>query len=653
MPTNHLCTDNCWKNRTSDKYKLKCVLCDANFNSKCFGIKELSIVASIQSNKYVSFICDKCLDKTSKSKLSRRSNCKQITTPSSGSKSNSILCTDKRYQNKAAPDDVSTQSFISIDESSVTNVCTNNGISNNKDETIDLKLSKLFEKLNSLESLVGNISNNSTATAANVSIDNIFKLVLKIDDKINKLHNIDNEKSSLQQIFSRIDSKNLNQTPVHPRTLSIRDATFNHSVSNWSMQNDSIEEIPDVFAGRPSVLIKQTIDDDIVEILKNSDKITWETLDFLTKEIKLQNEKLDTLIQSKYDKSISPMESPLVQSVLDSNISMDNSNSTPNLILQQTNENYVDIFAPMSAQDHQPTTSQITLESTGNFVDVNKPKEAMTHNFENVIKVVPESLKPNVKQKRLMPNSPVGKPGMHSVNHATNEISSSEAQFGHVSRGETSNFSNHLDQTDVFSNTMLDNEIITTPINILNFNATSETISNLVNNQAASLDTENSSVDSDSSVLSNTSISFMVEHIHDISGDHIAGKSDETASGNANTSKFSEVLHELYLSNVPTDITETDIIEYIDAKGISNTNDIKVTKLVKPNTDLSLLTFISYKIDTVDSIAHILSDQRFWPNKCVIKKFVQKTKKQNIISNSKTASSQNFRITRRESDRQT
>lgn len=151
----------------------------------------------------------------------------------------------------------------------------------------------------------------------------------------------------------------------------------------------------------------------------------------------------------------------------------------------------------------------------------------------------------------------------------------------------------------------------------------------------------------------NTQNSIRIESIHDISGDHIAGNSastDITVTDNA-TSAGSDIssvdaakLYELHLTKLPVDITECDIVQYIAKKGVLNADSIKLHKLVKRNADLSSFSFVSFKIDTTESIAKRLCERHFWPDKCIIKNFVHKNvdKKRPIAST--VASAQNFRL---------
>lgn len=160
----------------------------------------------------------------------------------------------------------------------------------------------------------------------------------------------------------------------------------------------------------------------------------------------------------------------------------------------------------------------------------------------------------------------------------------------------------------------------------------------------------NASATSTSSV-SNDSI--RIETIHDISGDHIDGNSASTdnvitnvnhSAGPDNSSVDAARLYELHLTKLPVDITENDVKQYIARKGVLNVDSITLHKLVKRNVELSSLSFVSFKIDTTESIAKRLCEKQFWSDNCVIKKFVHKNRNNIRPIASTVASAQNFRL---------
>lgn len=167
-----------------------------------------------------------------------------------------------------------------------------NESADNSPDTIAL-LKEINERLTKLESK-GESAFKSDYSSENSKMESIFKMTIKIDDKIDKLHTTNAAKSNLQQIISAID-KNTSASffPIN-KSNNLRNNGHNNSLlENWSMQNDSLDESSNIFAGRPSLMVKQTVDDDILEILKNSDQTTWDSIDLLSREIKTQNTKLD------------------------------------------------------------------------------------------------------------------------------------------------------------------------------------------------------------------------------------------------------------------------------------------------------------------------------------------------------------------------
>lgn len=133
----------------------------------------------------------------------------------------------------------------------------------------------------------------------------------------------------------------------------------------------------------------------------------------------------------------------------------------------------------------------------------------------------------------------------------------------------------------------------------------------------------------------NNSIDSVLDQ--DLSYDHIDGgkTTNVTPIVDIDSSDVysSAANRELHLTKLPTDITEDDIHKYLQSKGVPST-DVKLTKLFKNDTDLSLLSFISYKIDTKESTAQLLTSKDFWPAYCVIKNFNHKNpkRKRNIAS---------------------
>lgn len=81
---------------------------------------------------------------------------------------------------------------------------------------------------------------------------------------------------------------------------------------------------------------------------------------------------------------------------------------------------------------------------------------------------------------------------------------------------------------------------------------------------------------------------------------------------------------ELYVTKFKTNITSSHIGQYMDSMGVSIDHNTRITPLINPNRDLNMLSFISFKIDTTEDIAKIITSDNFWPKGCCIKNFIHK-----------------------------
>lgn len=88
---------------------------------------------------------------------------------------------------------------------------------------------------------------------------------------------------------------------------------------------------------------------------------------------------------------------------------------------------------------------------------------------------------------------------------------------------------------------------------------------------------------------------------------------------------------ELYVSKFSNRTTCDDLKHYISHNGGIDASKLNIIRLTKRDQDISLLSFVSFKIETDDTTAIQLLEPGFWPLNCDIKKFVNKKKKSPII----------------------
>lgn len=229
------------------------------------------------------------------------------------------------------------------------------------------------------------------------------------------------------------------------------------------------------------------------------------------------------------------------------------------------------------------------------------------------------------------------KDNVNSLNNKFDSLYANIMNVASYSRNISSNLSSAPSQSAL---TQENNEISSPDLNL---NLTETIPNSLLVQELIEAHNDNATHINQIPAQSNSFNSSSHDSIFDISGDHIDGSSQQSSNVNID----STCNHELYLTRLPIDITDEDIFHYIKEKGITDTNNIKLSKLVKKNTDLTSLTFISFKIDTTDSIAKVFTSKDFWPDKCVIKKFVQKKTQHTRKSNANIptiASVRNFRL---------
>lgn len=82
---------------------------------------------------------------------------------------------------------------------------------------------------------------------------------------------------------------------------------------------------------------------------------------------------------------------------------------------------------------------------------------------------------------------------------------------------------------------------------------------------------------------------------------------------------------EFYVTKFTPSTTTEMIADYMHKNGVSDLENTKVTCLVPRNKDRSTINFVSFKIDTIESVAKLITNAGFWPKKCLIKEFVQKS----------------------------
>lgn len=398
--------------------------------------------------------------------------------------------------------------------------------------------------------------------------------------------------------------------------------------------NESVNDSMNEMSNRPSLMIRQSIDDDVLSLIRNTEQRTWDTIDVLKNMIEKQNDKVDAILRHcenkpvVTDNEITKITSPLVESIqidtindnvsrlvrnfdsLLENLNTHNSHSQLQLLENEalnamsdlsheensprlrnsTSNLYVTDMNLHTNNQHVQLCSEDSTHVTGNSIGVSKPsKEAIAHKKVITEKVDAETFKQG--QKMRMHNSPADRPGndmaildiekdlVEQINSEKSNLSgdSELAIRSALEQSISSTFLNPLAQTFGFSSTQ--NVNVRRHFQQINTSA----IANLSNGDG---------------------IAETIEYL------------DETEK---------DELTDLYVSKFSNNTTCDDVLNFLSHHQFSSDmSNIRVHRLTKKNQDVSRLSFVSFKIETNREIGERLLHANFWPKGSYIKEFVRK-----------------------------
>lgn len=244
----HICNEAC-KGRATNI--VICFGCQGKFYLKCFpGLNDQSIYAKINSpDSHLHFICGQCLPN-----------------PSNARRSSAKLSTNNQTQ------DIN-QINISI-------------------QAILDKLSSTTQRddndsLSALTKRIDNASNDLTKMIT--KLNSVYENTVNFAAKFSSIPTNDTLKEATANICKSLETKlkeisNAISEPMH----------YDTAVLDWTLKNDSIISISDTpqhkkptmnFSDTPkqrqSIIVKQTVDDTVMNVLKTSEETTWKSIDAL------------------------------------------------------------------------------------------------------------------------------------------------------------------------------------------------------------------------------------------------------------------------------------------------------------------------------------------------------------------------------------
>lgn len=564
MPVNHVCSDKCFAKRTAAKIITKCRNCDMQCNLMCYGTSSDYPKNGIDKNSNFNFVCTKCFNSLFLSKNRRSSVTDNRAAPSVDGSSSST----NNKSNDTARNSNSNQLEFSTAVISILDRL--NEIENN----MSTNMNKMHQ---SLEQTV----NKDTATE---NFDSLLREILKASHTLSKVATHEHLKDSVANICTSIDKRmpdkvndsiseiSSNKPHALLKSLMTNNIDSRHSLDfSFSVLNDSANAT-ESNSGRQSIIVQQNIDDGILEIVKNAEETTWKSLDILNAEIKCQSERL--------------------------------------IDIQNTIKLIAPVNVPVASQSRSPLTESIIHDNIDKILNevtyLNNKSTLFYDNFSSMIKSSsPPSLSLN------MPQNNADNDAIVNLNHnTTNQLEHQVFDILESIENDDGNSSFVTPPTDYSTHAGM----IKTISNIgssLSETTPSQADKTLSLNDELAL---SASLDATTTSLSVMSPPNEVSH---------AGIDSSTAYPNE-TQRTVILNREFHVTKFNPAITPLQIKDYIVKKIDCNSCDIRVFRLTKKNQDLTKLKYVNFKIETLDYVANIISEQSFWPLHCSISPFIRK-----------------------------
>lgn len=550
----HKCREKCGRLSTKfDNRKINCFGCGDLFHAQCYNLNLDTVLHKqhFKLNSHVQFMCSSCYELLHQFITTQRTDNATASQLAKTNTSNKSCSTDNVTDN--------------TNNNAIAGNHSTRAPSNTDDETLQLHASvkELIAKLSTPPPPTPSVC--TISSDFETKIDNIYQLLIRANDKIEGVHTRTEESESIKIVTSLLEKLfKSNDNPNSTKSNNLLDVS---KINDWSMHCDQNNDSIGATTGRPSFILQQTIDEDVLGILRNFESRNWDAQDRIMKDLKDQSRKMDTMLSHNNDRIIATS-----LDHIDDRLSSQ-SEKLNELLRSANTKSITPIASPLISTildiSSTSSASDDSVLLTGNLPIVDKAniKEAMSQKTTN--NNVPETSKN--WQKRQMPSLPGGEPGI--------ELTPAELSSSHL---------------------------VVTPNNL------GPSTSNGQNNLHAS----SSSIIDD---IINSSPEELEAQVLDVMSEFDALQSQLPPMIRAR--------RELYLSRFKTHFTDKDIMHYMHQRGIDVT-DTRVIRLTKKEQDISLLSFVSFKIETDDDTAVLLKQPDFWPYAISAVDFVQKSHNQ-------------------------
>lgn len=603
--------------RNGDNRVIYCLVCNEIYYTQCFDLKLDSVKhkSFFQPNSHVQFICASCYEPLVKliAQSSQQQQQQQAHADKTRSTDNSQ---DKNHSSKTSN---SNSTLASSQSANGTNCGNSNNISTNNNIAIDL-LKSFENKLLQMELTMQEFNKvqKSQAEASLKHEEAVCNEISKINENCNKLL-VDSAKTthSLSKVATvdQLKSSTSNICSSIEKTVKSKPTPGNSNALDWSVLNDSLSA-DDATNGRPSILIRQSIDDSIVDMLKNSDSTTWKSLDLLFEKLQEQSDRVNDNVNSIGD------DIRLLTTKIENSL-----------------KNNMTVRSPLMDSIFHDTLS------------------------DNINKILSEitNLNKNSQQQNLIAMS-----NDVRVQNSTEIDSNVDRLAGHSQHNvdiSTRSSTDLLNSTEVFPMSQLANEMnaftsnnITDDSTVLNISAGRRQYSQGVHSANGTPRTEAATVNNNSIAVHEAASNSTVSRSHvDMTGSQSTSTEDLSFMNFQPLNNLNNLINsseeqctncscniELHLSNATPNTTVDEIVNYININCDTNTRAsraFRVYKLLKKNQDTTNLKFVNFKVECCSHLSHIITRNNFWPTHCKIKPFVRRN-----VGQFSQPSNGNFRI---------
>lgn len=590
----HMCNDSC-KGRTNT---ITCFMCGELFYSKCFSL-DIPTQTKINSiDSCLRFVCGTCQSNFSTNKrksLGRNVDNSQSSTNTAG--------------DRTLNDNITKILDLLSTRSSNVNANDNgNSTSSSHQQTVPSDITAKIDTISKdLKHLVA-AANESNANVNVVPPDDdrnsnenqrLFSLHAKLDHFISIVKSPNN--SIHDSVIKSLDDLQCKMDVI------IADPQFTNKRNNKLLnKNKSAEELEWSFSFNHSLNTASSSDNaDLVTMITNFEQNTWAGFDLLSKKLSEQQKSIHSIGNLCKD--------------IEVNFGHSSNNGYSNRNDQQISSALIDSINIDTLQHIQNKCDKIE-QNLSSFMT---RAISCSHDAIPSIKKLDKSIQTTTltstsltqaSQNPLDETSGNSLIDIAQVNGVTNAV--------HVA-GMTSDMAlNSISSDDVRDNSH----------SVDSTNAVRLTIDSSINTASASTQasagTHNvTEILSDSLLINELDSNISIRNGHDESN---TNSQPITSTTNGPSNKLQRQFH---LSRLSINTTADMIYEHIRKMGISDTSNIRVTKLVPLNRDHSTLSFISFKVDTNDEVASVINSPTFWPPNCAWKDFIPKKRPMGMFNN--------------------